>query len=565
MSLSDQSCSTTLIAPMKFSIMSSNCTCPSTAFRQWSGAMLSLILLSTPMSTPTAALAHGGHGNEFQGGDHAAQSTDGIQVDADVVERIGLKVEPVARQRLAIGIQATGQIETSPSRQVEVTNPVGGTVVKLFVQPGDTVQQGQALAVITSAELAELRVEALDRRAETAGTVQEAQTNLLLAQQNYQQQQRIAQTAIDQAQTELRIAQEQYDRDQELSQQGALPRRQVLESEARLATAHKALAEAESRLQVLEASADLKRAQTAVEVAQDRAALSTATYSTRLKQLGTQANPDGTITITAPIAGRIADREVTLGQSAEDAGAPLMTIVDDRTVLATANIYEKDLNQVAIGQPVRVTVVGFPERSFQGRVTVVGAVVEGETRVVPVKAEIDNLDSALKPGMFAELEVITDRTAESTLAIPRSAVVEVNGKQTVYVQNGNAYQPVEVRLGRIAGDWVEVQNGLFEGDMIVTQRTAQLYAQSLRGGSAKPETEAEVETNAKTNTLPWWMLALGGSAIAASTFAAGTWWASRRARQSLYLDLSRYNGLKANPSALAAEPVEKHETSHESH
>lgn len=511
---------------MKPSIMSSNRTRPSSAFRRLSGTLLSLILLSAP----TAALAHGGHGDEFQGGDHAAQPTDGIQVDADTAKRIGLKVESVAKQQLAIGIKATGQIEASPSRQVEVTNPAGGTVVKLFVQPGDTVKQGQALAVITSAELAQLRVEAFDRQAETSGTVQEAQTNLLLAQQNYQQQQRIAQTAIDQARTELRIAQEQYDRDIELAQQGALPRRQSLESEARLATARKALTEAESRLQVLEASADLKRAQTAVQVAQDRAKLSTATYGTRLRQLDAAPNADGTITITAPIAGRIADREVTLGQSAQDAGAPLMTIVDDRTVLATANIYEKDLKQVAIGQPVRVTVAGFPDRTFEGRVTVVGAVVEGETRVVPVKAEIENLDGALKPGMFAELEVTTSRTTASVLAIPRSALVEVNGKQMVYVQNGGAYQPVEVTMGETAGDWVEVKSGLFEGDMIVTQRAAQLYAQSLRGGS-KAETKAEPATEASAAPnlpLPWWLILPIGGAI-----AGGAFWAGRRTQSKL--------------------------------
>ena len=499
------------------------CTHSSAAFRQLHGALLSLLLLSAP-----AALAHGGHGDEFQGGEQTAQPS-GIQVDAETARRIGLKVEPVSRQQLAFGIKATGQIEALPSRKVEVTNPAGGTVVKLFVQPGDTVRQGQPLAVITSAELAQLRVEALDKRAETSGTVQEAKTDLVLAQQNYQQQQRIAETAIAQAKTELRVAQEQYDRDQELTQQGALPRRQFLESEAHLATANSTVTEAESRLKVLEASADLKRAHTAVEVAQDRAGLSTATYGTRLNQLGAEANADGTITIKAPISGRIADREVSLGQSAQDAGAILMTIVDDRTVLATANIYEKDLKQVSIGQPVRVSVAGFPNRSFQGRVTVVGAVVEGETRVVPVKAEIDNPDGALKPGMFAETEVVTSNMAEPVLAVPRSALTEVNGKQMVYVQNGNAYQPVEATFGKTAGDWIEVKSGLFEGDRIVTQRATQLYAQSLRGGKAEPEADQpDKQPEAASELLPWWLILPLGGAI-----AGGAFWAGRRTQQRM--------------------------------
>jgi membrane fusion protein, heavy metal efflux system len=507
--------------------------------RQLSGTLLSLAL----MATPSAVFAHAGHGDEFHSGEQTAPSTNAIQVDAETADRLELKVEPVARQRLPFGIQTTGQIEALPSRQVQVTYPVNGTVVQLFVQPGDSVEVGQPLAVITSGELAELRVDALDRQAETLGALQEAEANLRLAQQNYEQQQQIAQTAINQAQTEVRVAQEQYDRDQELTEQGAIGRREFLESEGRLAEAQEALAEAESRLGVLEARNQLERAQTALEVAQNRAELSTATYSTRLKQLGADANPDGTITITAPIAGRVADREVTLGQSAEDAGTPLMTIVDDRTVLATANVYEKDLNQVKTGQAVRVTVAGLPDRAFQGRITVVGAVVDGETRVAPVKAELDNADGALKPGMFAELEVITDRTTEAVLAIPQSAIVDANGQSLVFVQNGNSFQPVEVTLGRTAGDQVEVASGLFDGDRIVTQRANQLYAQSLRGGTAKPEVAEVTEANVTGGALPWWMLALGGSAIAVSTFAAGTWWAGRRRpTPSLAVNHSGYNG-----------------------
>lgn len=495
------------------------------------GTCLTLLLLVTSAEV----LAHTGHGDEFHQ-NQSAQSAGAIEVDTATAERIGLKVEPVTRQSLAFGVQATGQIEASPSRRVEVTNPVGGTVVRLLVEPGDTVEAGQPLAVITSGELAELRVTALENSAERQGDVQQAQANLRLAQQSYDRQQQIAQTAIDQATTELRVAQEQYDRDKELTEQGAIPRREFLESEAHLASARNALTEAESRLEVLEARTEVERAQTAVQVAQSRAQLSAGTYKTRLQQLGAEANPDGTITIKAPIAGTIADREVTLGQSAEDAGTILMTIVDDRVVLATANIYEKDLNQVSQGQPVRVTVSGLPNQMFEGRLTTIGSIVEGNSRVVPVKAELDNADGSLKPGMFAELEVLTERTPEPVLVIPQSALVEANGQQLVFVQNGNTFQPVEITLGRQAGNLVEVKSGLFDGDRIVTQRANQLYTQSLRGGSAEPEeTEATEVTEASVTggTLPWWVLIPGGGALAIATFAAGAFWSNRRSRRRL--------------------------------
>lgn len=493
------------------------------------GTCLTLLLLTTS----ARVLAHAGHGDEFHQS-QPTESTGAIDVDQTTAERIGLKIEPVTLQALAFGVQATGQIEASPSRRVEVTNPVGGTVVRLLVEPGDTVKVGQPLAVITSGELAELRVTALENSAERQGDVQQAEANLRLAQQSYDRQQQIAQTTIAQARTELRVAQEQYDRDKELTAQGAIPRREFLESEAHLAVARKALTEAESRLEVLKARTELERAQTAVQVARSRARLSTSTYRTRLQQLGAEANPDGTITIKAPIAGTIAERKVTLGQSAEDAGAPLMTIVDNRTVLATANIYEKDLNQVSRGQRVRVTVSSLPRQIFAGRITTLGAVVEGENRVLPVRAELDNAAGKLKPGMFAQLEVLTDRTPKPVLAIPQSALVEANGQQLVFVQNGNSFQPVEVTLGRLAGNLVEVKSGLFEGDRIVTQRANQLYAQSLRGGSP-PEAATTGASPARVegSALPWWLVLPAGGVLAIGTFAAGAFWSNRRNRKHL--------------------------------
>ncbi len=491
-----------------------------------------LILLLVPAGE---VLAHAGHGDEFQGsgaGTHPA----GVEVDAEVADRIGLIVEPVKRQVLAFGVKATGQIEASPGRQVSVTNPVGGTVTKLLVEPGQRVEAGQALAVITSGELAELRVTALENSAERQGDVQLAQADVQLARQTYEQQQQIALRAIEAAQTDFRVAQERYDRDSELAEEGALARRDVLASEAVLADARRSLAEAESRLEVLNARTEVAQSQTALTVAQSRAQLSTKTYQTRLQQLGATANPDGTITIKAPIAGTIADRDVTLGQSSEDAGAVLMTIVDNRTVLATANIYEKDLSQVSPGQRVRITVASLPDQIFEGQITTVGSVVDGETRVVPVQAELDNAQGTLKPGMFASLEVLTESTPQAVMAIPQAALVDANGQTLVFVRNGNAFEPVEVTLGRTAGDQVEVLSGLFEGDEVVTQRANQLYAQSLRGGSAAPADAAVTAASAGAATgagLPWWVTAMGGGLLAIGTFTAGAFWSGRRSRQRL--------------------------------
>lgn len=498
-----------------------------------SGAILSLVLL-----TPPVVLAHSGHGDEFQAGSELSGAADSIQVDADTAKRIGVKVEPVKSQRLAVGIKTTGQIETLPNKQVEVTTPISGTkVVELLVEPGAKVIAGQPVAVLTAADLVELRVNSQEKRAEAQADLQQAQANLKLAQQNYQRYVQIAAAEIAQAQSQIDFAQEKSDKDQVLLAKGAIPRRQALESQTQLAQAKAGLTSANSRRDVIEAEAELKRAQAAVTAAQSRLSLSDTAYQTRLQQLGTKANAQGQVTVTSPISGRVADREVTPGQAFEDAGGKLMTIVNDSRVYATANIYEKDLNKVKNGQPVSAKVASTPNQTFTGRIAVIGSVVEGETRVVPVKAQIDNSTGVLKPGMFAELDVLTNRTPKAILAIPSAALVEANGKQTVYVQNGNAYQAVEVTLGQTSGDMVEVKSGLFEGDLIVTQRAPQLYAQSLRSGSntheakekeAPPQAQA---TKANSNSLraPWWLIgAAGGGVIAITAFAAGAFWSGRR-------------------------------------
>ena len=608
----------------------------------FSGILLSFSLFIDPV----AVLAHAGHGNEFhESGGDAAQIPAAISVDAETSKRIGIKVEPVKAQRLAVGIKTTGQIEALPNQKVEVTAPVAGKVVELLVKPGDKVSKGQSVAVLSSSELGQLRVESLSKRAEAEADLQQAEGDLKLARENYdrqleisaaeiaqaqtqlaavtkqyqqeqelvnkrsvvqaakenyQRQVEIAQAEIARAETELTVAKEQFDRDKELVAAGAIARRAMLESQAHFAEAKSAVAKAKSRPEVIQAQTQikqaevdlpmrelrdsqgrvaeakaqltralsrrevlaaenqLKRGKTAVEVAQSRIRLADAAYQARLQQLGTVANEKGLVTVVAPISGTVAAREITPGESV-NAEKPLMSLLNDSRVFATANIYEKDLNQVKQGQEVRVKVANLPDRTFNGKITFIGSSVEGETRVVPVKAELDNINGELKPGLFAELEILTDKTATNILAIPSAAVVDVSGKKTVYVKNGDAFQAAEVEIGQTSGDLVEIKRGLFEGDLIVTQRAPQLYAQSLRGGNKDSKTEEnkqvtpkEKEASFNSLPVPLWAGIGGGIAIASLTFTAGAFWGNRRKLPALAAASENNAG---NNSFSASEPV----------
>ncbi|MBD2532076.1 efflux RND transporter periplasmic adaptor subunit [Nostoc flagelliforme FACHB-838] len=520
---------------------------PILTIRCVSGRLVSLLLLASPV----AVLAHAGHGDEFHQESETTPATSSIQVDSQTAQRLGIKIEPVKSQRLAVGIKTTGQIETLPNKQVEVTTPIAGAkVVELLVEPGALVKQGQPVAILSSPDLVELRVNSQEKLAQGQADLQQALADLKLAQQNRDRYQQITTAEIAQAQSQVAFSQEKYDKDQQLVAEGALPRRNALESQTQLAQAKAELTKANSRREVIEAENQLRRAQAFVDVAKSRINLSNSTYETRLQQLGIRGNAKGLVTVTSPISGKVADREVSLGQTFEDAGGKLMTIVNDNQVFATANIYEKDLDKFKTGQQVRVRVASVPNRTFTGRIAVINSVVTGETQVVPVKAEINNPSGVLKPGMFADLEVLTNQTSSAILAIKNAAVVEANNKKVVYIQNGNAYQPVEVSLGQTSGDMVEVKTGLFEGDMIVTQRAPQLYAQSLRGGGKVEEKggreqgageqgaggrgqgagEKEVTAN---SSLPWWVGLGGGTVLSIVGFIGGTYWANRRIQSRL--------------------------------
>ena len=481
---------------------------------------------------PTLAGAGHNHGNEFETGG----STGGpksVKVNADIAKRLGIQIEPVKKRQIGIGIKATGQIETQSNRQANVTIPTPGTVVELLVKPGDRVKKGQPLAVISSLELLQLRVEALDRRTDAEVSLSEAQANLQLAQENLDRERQIAVTEIAQAQTQLAEAQERYDGDAQLASDGALPRRQMLTSKTQLAEANAALDKSKSRQAVLRAEAELKRASAAVAGAKQRVGLSGTTYQTRLRQLRTPSNQKGQVVVQAPIAGTISKREVTLGASFEDAGGQLMTIVNDAEVWATANIYEKDLDQLSRNQPIRLQVSSLPGEIFNGQIVQIDPVVAGETRVVPVRARVRNPRNKLKPGMFAELEIITGQAATTMAAIPSGGLVEVNNQSFVYVENGKGqFEPVEVELGKTFGGWVEIKRGLFDGDRIVTQGAMMLYAQSLQGKSQASEDDghdhdSETATTPSSfsllsaDSVPWWIVLPTAGAIAAGAYMVG--------------------------------------------
>jgi membrane fusion protein, heavy metal efflux system len=174
--------------------------------------------------------------------------------------------------------------------------------------------------------------------------------------------------------------------------------------------------------------------------------------------------------VTAPIAGVVVDRQVGPGQFLQSgSGTPVFTIADPGSVWLLANVREADAGLVKLGQSVEVRVLAYPKRTFKARITYVAAVIDSVTHRLPVRAEIDNRDGALKPEMFASFRILTSDASESP-AVPESAVVYEGAAMHVWVVAGDGLLELRaIHTGRSDGGLIEVLDGLKPGERVVTK------------------------------------------------------------------------------------------------
>jgi Cu(I)/Ag(I) efflux system membrane fusion protein len=200
-----------------------------------------------------------------------------------------------------------------------------------------------------------------------------------------------------------------------------------------------------------------------------------------------------TFTLAAPRHGLVLERNVVEGQRIT-AGAVLFRIADHSLVWAMVDVPERDLAAVAEDQLVTVRVRSYPDRGFAGKVTLVYPHLDPTTRSVHVRIELANPDGLLKPDMYAQAEIDTGR-GEAVLAVPDSAVIDSGDRQTVIVDRGEGrFEPRAVQLGRRGAGYVEIRDGVKEGEAVVTTANFLIDAESnlksalksLSGAGAAP-------------------------------------------------------------------------------
>ncbi|MGE3127671.1 MAG: efflux RND transporter periplasmic adaptor subunit [Fimbriimonadaceae bacterium] len=439
-------------------------------------------------------------------------------------------------------LQVPGTVSSLDRGKAVVTPPVSGRVASIAARLGDTVRQGQTLAILESPELSQAWstiADATRLRDAAKSNVQQARSEtelsiakLSAARKNLDRQRELAragafsQAPVQQAQNELNDAQsellsvqkeqashaEQLRRLENLFRDGIVSkseleaaRLEVQQDEIRRDRAQarieiaKATYERERNIasrgllnakELQSAEAEVKSSELELERSRIRvrAAESELVNANRAianaqavyrSNSGSGSTSVGRVSLVAPLSGVVTHLDVTRGQ-AVDRTEVLMEIENLRSVWITANVPERDAEKVRKGALVSIQMTSLPDRKFEGVVQVVGTRIDPKTRSVPVQCLVTETRGQLKPDMFGKVFIGIGR-ARPSLVIPKSAVVMEGGKAFVFAKHGDAFEKHEVTLGDQAADRVVVLSGIEEGETIASKGAFILASEQKKG------------------------------------------------------------------------------------
>ena len=190
--------------------------------------------------------------------------------------------------------------------------------------------------------------------------------------------------------------------------------------------------------------------------------------------------------VTAPISGVVAERSIKPGNLVQ-INTPIMRIVDVSRLEATLNAPEREIETLKAGQAVQLTADALPGKTFEGRIDRVSPVVDAGSGTFRVICTFEG-GGLLQPGMFGRIRINYDQRANA-LVIPRTALLEDGSAPAVYIVRAGKAARTALKLGYVDGEWVEVREGLREGQPVVIAGKSALRegsAVQVIGGSAAP-------------------------------------------------------------------------------
>lgn len=335
-------------------------------------------------------------------------STHEVKLSEELARRAKLVTELVDKRTLSPTIDLVGSVDFDADAVADVGGRIAGRITRVMVTVGDKVVRGQPLMEIESNELGEALASLLSARA-----------NLTAAEHH-------------------------------AARETALGQKQL------------------SSAPVVETARASEKALSAEVRGAEQRLLAMGLTQAELNNLKSGEGPRR-ITLRAPIDGEVVERYAVLGQVV-DPTQPILRIADLGRLWVELDLFERDLAHVASGDHVEILSETYPGRTFHGKVSYVDATVDTATRTAELRIEVPNPERLLRPGQFVHARLVTHGKAETVIAVPQKALLQVEGELSVFVQQKpELYVARPVETGRVAGDLVEIKRGLIEGERLVTE------------------------------------------------------------------------------------------------
>jgi cobalt-zinc-cadmium efflux system membrane fusion protein len=341
----------------------------------------------------------------------AAAKVVGDSIDLSDSQLASVKVEPVGEYVFPIEKSAIGSIDFNQEMSVQVFTPYQGRIVGLFARIGDEVKKGQTLFTIDSPDL----LQAESNLIAAAGVLEFTTRNL-----------------------------------------------------ARLKSLY--VTRAVSQKDMEQATSEQQTAEGNVRAGRDAVRLFGKTDA-EIDTIIAKRIADPILVVPSPISGRVTARNAAPGLYVQPGAAPApFSVADVSTMWMLANVPEADSPAFKVGQQVKVRVMAFPDREFDGRVSTISSIVDPATRRVWVRSEVDDPRHELRASMFATFVIEVGEPVRAT-AVPLDAVVrEGDGTMTAWVTaDRRRFTRRTVRVGLQRDGFRQILEGLQPGELVATE------------------------------------------------------------------------------------------------
>jgi len=415
-----------------------------------------------------------------------------------------IETTPVQRREMRATRWVPGRVQYDDTRHVELKAGTDGVFVKVLVKPGDQVQTGQVLAVLSSPEVGSARADVLQRQAELelAGRTHTWRT------ETGEQVAKVIE-AIDAgepiakiegtfrnsrlgdyrgtllaAYSKFLLATNLASKAAAAAEGGAVSNRTVSERTSERESAEELLRGAleqslfDTRQAAEAAEADLQNATRRHEVAREH--LENLLGYEEGVELAAAPGRLSLVELRAPFPGTI-EEQVYGATERIVAGATQFVLADTTRLWVAADVREADWPALNLqpGQKLPVATPALPGKSLEAEVYYVGRAVEVASSAIPLVARLDNSAGLLRPGLFVRVSLPLE-VGEEVLAVPEGAVLQHERERFVFVtQAEGRYRRVDVETGREGEGWIEVRSGLAEGDLVVSRGAFALKSELL--------------------------------------------------------------------------------------